>query len=587
MGGKTRVHELAKELGVTSKELLAKLREQGEFVKSASSTVERPAADRLRAHFGTNQPDRRRPNRTEQTPGPGRRGQRTVIITPQHQIVRPRQLTESEASDLCNDYRLAYADINCEVAIKRLLRKYQKRYHVSQSVLHSAINDDQRRNADLYSALRRFREQKKSSAPPRKAPQQRATTQRRREAARPQPPAPRPRTRHPGLPPATITIHPEAIADLVAKADTGHDRQQIATDLAPFDPTHTAGYGYLGWRYATTHRHPAPTTGDELATIARIVDTTKHRLQQIHDTTRGILEHSNLAPPALESGFSDLFDPDDIGRAASDERRRVMNKHAFLHRAVLLTVANPQCAERLWDMLDQLQPPPQHALFETTPALRTATQALTDDLADVEALLSSDDAALERFIHRSHAELTDLHNGRYDYLQHFRDAGSEPSRRVISGLAFTVLPPGVQLRTLVNERPTDRRYNYRHYDDNRLTVLEELREHFGAHRCIIQKGSVSSRGVDNRYYVLSIASTTGSAESAVAISPLAGEHATYVVRPECVDAHWANIFELTKQEARDRGARRIPFRGGAEQYTEMLDKVIEFLERPSGDFHKH
>jgi translation initiation factor IF-2 len=42
------VHELAKELGVTSKEVLAKLKEQGEFVKSASSTVEAPVARRLR-----------------------------------------------------------------------------------------------------------------------------------------------------------------------------------------------------------------------------------------------------------------------------------------------------------------------------------------------------------------------------------------------------------------------------------------------------------------------------------------------------------------------------------------------------------
>lgn len=52
MAGKARVHELAKELGVTSKELLATLKEQGEFVKSASSTVEAPVARRLRETFG-------------------------------------------------------------------------------------------------------------------------------------------------------------------------------------------------------------------------------------------------------------------------------------------------------------------------------------------------------------------------------------------------------------------------------------------------------------------------------------------------------------------------------------------------------
>ncbi|WP_171058338.1 translation initiation factor IF-2 N-terminal domain-containing protein, partial [Modestobacter altitudinis] len=38
MPGKARVHELAKELGIDSKTVLAKLKEQGEFVKSASST---------------------------------------------------------------------------------------------------------------------------------------------------------------------------------------------------------------------------------------------------------------------------------------------------------------------------------------------------------------------------------------------------------------------------------------------------------------------------------------------------------------------------------------------------------------------
>ncbi|GBG35682.1 translation initiation factor IF-2 [Mycobacterium montefiorense] len=56
MAGKARVHELAKELGVTSKEVLARLNDQGEFVKSASSTVEAPVARRLRESFGGNKP---------------------------------------------------------------------------------------------------------------------------------------------------------------------------------------------------------------------------------------------------------------------------------------------------------------------------------------------------------------------------------------------------------------------------------------------------------------------------------------------------------------------------------------------------
>jgi translation initiation factor IF-2 len=47
---------LAKELGVTSKEVLARLNQQGEFVKSASSTVEAPVARRLRESFGGSKP---------------------------------------------------------------------------------------------------------------------------------------------------------------------------------------------------------------------------------------------------------------------------------------------------------------------------------------------------------------------------------------------------------------------------------------------------------------------------------------------------------------------------------------------------
>ncbi len=45
---KYRVHELAKELGITSKEAVAKLQELGEFVRSASSTIEAPVVRKLR-----------------------------------------------------------------------------------------------------------------------------------------------------------------------------------------------------------------------------------------------------------------------------------------------------------------------------------------------------------------------------------------------------------------------------------------------------------------------------------------------------------------------------------------------------------
>ncbi|MCQ9165633.1 translation initiation factor IF-2 [Arthrobacter sp. STN4] len=48
---KARVHELAKELGITSKEAVNKLQELGEFVRSASSTIEAPVVKKLRDAF--------------------------------------------------------------------------------------------------------------------------------------------------------------------------------------------------------------------------------------------------------------------------------------------------------------------------------------------------------------------------------------------------------------------------------------------------------------------------------------------------------------------------------------------------------
>ena len=48
---KVRVYELAKELGVESKVIMTKLQEMGEFVRSASSTVEPPVVRKLRSEL--------------------------------------------------------------------------------------------------------------------------------------------------------------------------------------------------------------------------------------------------------------------------------------------------------------------------------------------------------------------------------------------------------------------------------------------------------------------------------------------------------------------------------------------------------
>jgi translation initiation factor IF-2 len=58
---KVRVHELAKQLGMESKEVLAKLQEMGEFVRSASSTVEAPVVRKLVALYPDAKPAEEKP----------------------------------------------------------------------------------------------------------------------------------------------------------------------------------------------------------------------------------------------------------------------------------------------------------------------------------------------------------------------------------------------------------------------------------------------------------------------------------------------------------------------------------------------
>jgi translation initiation factor IF-2 len=73
---KVRVHELAKELGITSKKLLEILKESGEFVKSASSTIEAPVVRKAHQYIESH------PEITQHTAPKGRRtdraGERTA-----------------------------------------------------------------------------------------------------------------------------------------------------------------------------------------------------------------------------------------------------------------------------------------------------------------------------------------------------------------------------------------------------------------------------------------------------------------------------------------------------------------------------
>ena len=89
--------------------------------------------------------------------------------------------------------------------------------------------------------------------------------------------------------------------------------------------------------------------------------------------------------------------------------------------------------------------------------------------------------------------------------------------------------------------------------------------------------------VSTHYVVLTIKSANGSGDHAVAISPLAGEHATYVVRSDCTEAHWMTLLAQSKPDAREQGARKFLFTG-SDAYSGMRAKVVDALECPPRGF---
>lgn len=107
MPGKARIHELAKELGLTSKQVLSKAQDLGFYVQSPSSTIEAADARRLREAFtGRGQPSPRRHTWPHRPVGnnpyfPSRPARPDVMPAPRTQSPgpQPRQTPISPRSD--------------------------------------------------------------------------------------------------------------------------------------------------------------------------------------------------------------------------------------------------------------------------------------------------------------------------------------------------------------------------------------------------------------------------------------------------------------------------------------------------------
>ena len=133
MAGKARVHELAKELGVSSKVVLTKLNELGEFVKSASSTVEAPVARRLREVLTAQQSEAKPAKAPAKAPKPAAKKTpaKRAIPTPGPS---PAKVAAASAPTSAHDIEVAAAEARAarlkqeqEAAVKAAQQQRQQR----------------------------------------------------------------------------------------------------------------------------------------------------------------------------------------------------------------------------------------------------------------------------------------------------------------------------------------------------------------------------------------------------------------------------------------------------------------------------
>ena len=599
------VRELAIELGLPSRVILARLKADFEMVKCASSTIEPLVADLLRRSVDST------PRHQTAAAGEALRQTDSHSAQPKAAANKPPSksalLTSADALDIYRRHRLATASENPDQAVDELFRECRTRYGIKRPLFRQLVASDKLRRKDADEdrrasasdgASRNLHSTKPSVERQAQQPKSRRSELSGTAQSTTKTPGgddvvttrPRPRTAH--LPPVTATMDVDTVADIVhANISRGPDRDAIVARLKGIAPNGSDKYGYLTWRYAATRVARAESRWSnahaDLIALAVVIDHEKNLLSALVRAHGSILTNPRLAEAGLDKEFRQHISGDVGGRTAADELRHTRDSFDFLRRAVILTVAISD-GQRLWGMLDRLKPPTKDRPAGISPQLERATRRLADLIAAVERLLSTDESDLTQFFRHSRAHLITLQLEKYDFLRPFRDSAAglgTVSRHNTTNLAFQILPQGEQLRTFLGSIRSSKRYNGYRVDEQRLTVLEDLQKHFGVTRCTWHKGPDSSGG----YLVLAIKSTNGSGDHAVAVSPQAGRHATYVVRRECAEADWDILFAHPKFEARLRGARRLLFTSRADHtdpYSTMRDKIIKLLECHPREFRK-
>lgn len=128
-------------------------------------------------------------------------------------------------------------------------------------------------------------------------------------------------------------------------------------------------------------------------------------------------------------------------------------------------------------------------------------------------------------------------------------------------------------------------------DLERLNILKNIREYWGADRAYYARGTLDGRSKvsvngeerPDEYIVLVLQDIAPNGEvkyeHAIAESPIAGPNAIYVLRGDVSTEYgWRNIYSLSKKRARELGARRVKHtKGDGSPQIDMLTQRLAWL----------
>lgn len=599
-GARGRVHELAKEFGVSSKEVIALLAERGEHARSASSTVTPASVRALRQEFAHRPQTTRRPNvvpKSSDSREPNGRSRASAkrasnpdpkaakarkpkdphsrvggpvvaayttkarsdpFVRKSENRNRRRRLTDAETRRVRDLFQQVYAAGNSDTrAIDQLVMVCASRFGVDPNAVRAAVAKDRSRNPNAY--------RKSGMGSPQAVMMESSKA----------------RGQGPILYRLDVPDIQRMANDVIQSEQFPLSLEDAINCLSTFVPNEDGEFGYLALRYTIAARrlfaHTPRTSLSELQAVAKVVDVEVGMLAYIRRREPHALDSPELASRLFTTQWEYVSGGDEAGLSPEAVIRRARSNERFLHMGLLLSAISPFVAERLWKRLPKLAiPGPKD--HHQVPHLISTLEVLADSLAAVESVLAASDDARDAFFTRSAEDVLALQSEPLRRLAGLRELA--PAR--LNGNRFDLLPAGEQLRQFLHQLRTTTRYRGYHVDPKRVAVLEDIEGHFGRARCRWHEGSSEYRGVDSQYLLLAIRAEGSGSEHAVAISPLAGRHATFVVKAGDAQGDWLSVLAKTKSEAVKAGARRFLFAESSEKdrYESMRDRIIRYLASP-------